>query len=139
MIFNNDKINESQICEIQFLLKFLLKAKKLGHKYYNIKRKELFIDSVNNIVYEQNGNYELYKNKILTIINDNNITQLANELFIKPNIVLSMICKDKYGSDIPLLYFIGNNQNVKMFELFIDCLLHFNQTYISQSSINKDK
>ena len=38
---NNNEMNElrqSQIVEIQFLLKFLLKAKKMGHKYYGIKR-----------------------------------------------------------------------------------------------------
>ena len=32
VIFNNDNTEEAQICEVQFLLKFLLKAKKLGHK-----------------------------------------------------------------------------------------------------------
>ena len=127
------------ICEIQFLIKFLLKAKKLGHKYYNIKRKELFINSINNIVYNENGNYQNYKNKILTLINDNNMEQLSYQLFLKPNIVLSMICKEStsvwnINSDVPLLYHIGRKQHIKMFELFMDCLLHFNQTYLQSNS-----
>ena len=79
--------------------------------------------------------FQNYKNKILTIVQENNISQMANQLFIKPNIVLSMICKVDDGiGDAPLLYDIGKNQNIKMFELFVDCLLHFNQTYLNFDS-----
>ena len=37
-IYNNRNKSQSQLIEIQFLLNFVLDAKKLGHKYYTIKR-----------------------------------------------------------------------------------------------------
>ena len=116
---NNDKI-ESQIVEVQFLLKFLLKAKKLGHKYYGIKRRKIFIDSVSNMAYYNESDYSTYRNKILTLINDENINQLSKQLFIKPNIILSMMSDNgKTGhSDVPLLTMMGRTDNFKMYELF---------------------
>ena len=51
-------------------------------------------------------------------MNDDNVVQFAHELFIKPNVVLSMILKDSLEQDVLLLYFIGLNNNVKM----LNCL-----------------
>lgn len=48
----------------------VLIAKKIGHKYYNIKRREVFIDSVKNIVYNKHNDFQCYKNKIVTFVND---------------------------------------------------------------------
>ena len=63
--------------------------------------------------------------------------QLSFQLFLKPNIVLSMICKGMVrNSDVPLLYHIGKLDNLKMFELFVDCLFHFSQTYLESDDNN---
>ena len=60
VIFNNKKNTPvSQIVEIQFLLDFLLEAKKVGHKYYGIKRKEIQINSVNNGAYGAHINTDI--------------------------------------------------------------------------------
>ena len=142
----------SQIIEIQLLLKFLLKAKKIGHKYYGIKRRSLFIDSVSNFVYKNTLDYIQYKNKILTFVIDNNINQLCKQLFLKPNICASIFTTFRagvYDVDIPLLFSIRRNivrnknngkgkQYLKLFEIFLDYLLHFNDVFLSQTTINKD-
>ena len=48
----------------------VLIGKKIGHKYYNIKRREVFIDSVKNIVYNKHNDFQCHKNKIVTFVND---------------------------------------------------------------------
>ena len=129
---------QSQIVEVQFLLKWLLKAKKIGHKYYGIKRRQQFINSVSNEVYNNNSNYQLYKNKIMTLITDNNISQFCKELFIKPNIILSMTTKVRQFN-LPLLWLIGRYENFKMFELWLDCLLHLNDIILFNTNNNNNK
>ena len=129
VIFNNKFNTESQIVEIQFLLDFLLKAKKLGHKYYGIKRKDVEIHSVNNIMENTNNNYNRYKSKILEIIKDNNVSQLTIHLFLRPNCILSMF-NDYHRS--PYLYSIGKTRSLKLFELFLDCLFHFGEVLLNE-------
>ena len=134
VIFNNPNKTESQIVEIQFLLDFLLHAKKLGHKYYGIKRKDIQVHSVSNIVYNTYNNDVKYKNKIVSFIYNNDINQLSKHLFIRPNCILSMICKNKYGKEIvPLLHHILSNSTLLKAELlFLDCLFHFGEILLNE-------
>ena len=133
VIFNNKNNTESQIVEIQFLLDFLLKAKKLGHKYYGIKRKDVQIYSVNNIMMNTFNNYDRYKGKIVSLIKDHDINQLTTHLFLRPNCVLTMI-----DDDGPLLYTVGeySNASLKMYSLFLDCILHFGEILLNEKKPN---
>ena len=96
----------------------------MGHKYYNLSRRVPFIQSVSNMVHNTDKDYEMYSNKIYNMITDNNINKLGKELLLKPNIVISIIA-NRLGSDVPLLSIIGSNENVKMFDFFLDFLLHY--------------
>lgn len=139
VIFDAPNGNNSHIAEIQFLLKFLLHAKRLGHKYYSVKRRELFINSIYNNVYNINNDYYRYQNKIIALINDNNINELSNQLFLKPHIVLSMFAKGGKSNqdDIPLLYFVGLKQNLKMLELLLNNLFHVQNVLLKIQDKNK--
>ena len=135
VIFNNPNKTEAQIVEIQFLLDFLLKAKKLGHKYYGIKRKDVQVHSVSNILYNSYNNHEKYKRKILEIIHDTNLTQLSMHLFLRPNCVFSIInnVSFEYPEFAPCLYKILYNCNSeKMSLLYLDCLFHFGEILLNE-------
>ena len=139
-IFNNKENTESQIVEIQFLLKSLLNAKKLGHKYYGIKRKNLFVNSINNVVYNSNNNYTKYQTKILSFISENNWNDLAKELFLKPNCVLSMIkSRDSAYQHAPFLAVVGIRDltGVKMYKIFIHFLYHFGEIILNEKAPNE--
>ena len=111
----------------------------IGHKYYGIKRRRLFIDSIDNIVYNINNNYEKYKNKILSIIQNNNIDQFSIELLMKPSIIMSMFgYEGDEDCDILLLFHIGlQEESNKAISLFIDCLFHFNDIFLSDRERDK--
>ena len=125
--FHNKNKTQSQIVELQFLLDFLLHAKKIGHKYYGIKRKDVQIHSVCNIMYNIN-NYDRYKSKILQIIKDKDIDQLGKHLFLRPNCILSMILSG-LG---PYLVEVGETGSIKMYELFLDCIFHFGEILLNE-------
>ena len=128
VIFYNKDKTQSQIVELQFLLDFLLNAKKIGHKYYGIKRKDVQIHSVSNIMYKTNNDYSRYKRKILQIIRDRDMNQLGKHLFLRPNYILSMI-SDEHG---PYLCDVGRTDSIKMFELFLDCIFHFGEILLNE-------
>ena len=131
VIFNNKNNTESQIVEIQFLLDFLLHAKKIGRKYYGIKRKDVQVHSVGNIMYNINNNYKKYSTKILSIVGDGDINQFCMNLFLRPNCILSMITYGKYYTT-PYLYNIGQTNSSKMIELFLDCMFHFGEILLNE-------
>ena len=95
LIYTNEDKSESMIVEAQFLLSFLLKAKKMGHKYYSIIRQKEFVDNIKNQCYNIDGNYEKYKGKILKMVENHDRSQLIKQLFWKPHLVLSVIYAEK--------------------------------------------
>ena len=131
VIFNDKNNKESQIVEIQFLLDFLLEAKKLGHKYYGIKRKEIQVHSISNIVYNTYSENNKYKTKILSLIKNKDLNQFASHLFLRPNCILSMFTCP-YKTWVPLLYDVGATQSLKVFSLFLDCLFHFGEILLNE-------
>ena len=131
-LFNNQENNCSQIVEIQLLLNFLVTAKKMGHKFYTIKRKEMFIDSIDHLIYDNNNDYPNFQTKINTLINDNDISKLSKQLFFQPNIVLSLI----NDNSEPLLATIGLTKQYRMYELFLNCLFHFGEMILNEREPN---
>ena len=129
VIIYDSLTNTSQIGEIQFLLKWLLKAKKIGHKLYGVARKQEYIEAVYNLI-DNDSNYEQYKMKISKLISNGNVNYFGKELIWQPNVVLSMISKESNNLR-PFLYICGNKfGEPKMFELFLGCLFHFSQNML---------
>ena len=140
VIYQNSDTNVAMIVETQWLLYSLLKAKKMGHKYYNIKRRQIVIENVSNNVFNINLDYDKYNNKIMSMVNDNNIIEFGRELLLKPNIILSIMCQ--YSLEyVPLLYM--TREFIKLHELCLHSLFHFSTMYlnenINEKNINMDK
>ena len=57
------------------------------------------------------------------MIQNNDNLHLSNQLFLKPQMIISII-NGKYDQT-PLLYSIGKTDNIKLFELFLTNLFHF--------------
>ena len=95
----------------------------------------MFIDSVCNTVHKFNGDYSQFKNKVISMVNDNDITQFAKQLFFKPNIMASIVvdAAGLLGDSVPLLHLIGSKQNIKMFSLFLHSLIHFSSVILGES------
>ena len=100
------------------------------------KKLDIEVHSVGNIMYNINNNYDQYKKKILSIIKDKDINQLAMHLFLRPNCILSMINDHGLNYDTthtPCLYKIGFHENSsKMIELFLDCMFHFGEILLNE-------
>ena len=63
VIFKNKNKTQSQLVEIQFVLNFLLEAKKFGHTYCAIERKDCQINAVGNIMHNEYNNYDTYQKR----------------------------------------------------------------------------
>ena len=85
---------------------------------------------MHDIVFNENGKYQSYNLKLLSIINDKNTNQLAQELLVRPNLVFSLIEKD--GSFVHGLDFVGKIGHEKMMSLYLDCLFHFGEIVLNQ-------
>ena len=107
------------LVELQFLLHSVLKAKKMGHKFYNISGRNDLIKNVNDINSKTYNTYPNYKHKIIEMINDANIDQFSKPLILKPNV-------DGADCVAPLLRLIAIKYNAKMIESFLDCLFYYN-------------
>ena len=137
VIYYDRDSKTSMICEVQFLLDFLKKAKEMGHKYYSLSRRVPFIQSVSNIVHNVDKDYQMYSNKIYNMVTDNNINELGKELLLKPHIVISMLGKDKDTRDwATLLMSIGSHRLEKMFNLFLDCLFYYCKVFLDEDLKN---
>ena len=65
------------------------------------------------------------------MIDQNDINKFSMELFLKPNIVCSIIGASHFVY-YPLLYFVCICGNFKTFNLFFDTLLHYGECILSQ-------
>ena len=130
IIYINKNTNQSMIIEAQFLLSFLLKAKKMGHKYYSIVRQSELINNIKNQVYEIDNNYNNYNKKIVELANNHDSGALMKQLFWKPHVVLSMIVHGRdyvrqKDSFYPLFSEISkefNDISVKFILFCLNCL-----------------
>ena len=145
LIIYDEFTNISQIGEIQFLLNWLLKAKKIGHKLYGFARRSEFIDSVNNMI-DNDNNYSKYKGKIQSLFTSSNTTNLTQQLIWKPNVVLSMICDKNVDIPIPHLGIIlfgadmndldtKSNFNIKLVHIYYGCLIHFARYVLNDTQL----
>ena len=128
IIYQSDD-GQCMIVEAQFLLKFLLKAKKMGHKLYGVVRQSDYIYNICNEIYSNDNDYNKYSFKINKMISNDDSAHLYKQLFWKPNIVLSIINtgKDKYA---PLLHAIGKQD--KMFGYVLSCLFHLSYVLLNE-------
>ena len=100
-------IKGSMIVEVQFLLDFLINARKMAHKYYTIKQKAIYIDSIESVIYKNNINCEAYSAKIMTIINDSDMTEIVKLLINDPRIDINAVSTwDEF--ETPLMYAFEN-------------------------------
>ena len=74
------------IVEIRFLLKWLLKAKKLGHKLYNVARRKEFIDSVTKHYYDLTENKNNYNKEMHGLVIRKNCKQIISKTSIECSI-----------------------------------------------------
>ena len=125
------------IGEIQFLIKWILSAKKKGHKLYLLKRREEFINNIK-IMKNDELNSINYHNKMIGIINNNNLQQLSNQLILNEHKIFNM--------KKLILNNIGKIHWIKGFKMFYSALLHFSNVlqkqqqrqYLDYDHINKD-
>ena len=103
---------------------------------YGIKRKEAFVNALVNETYKTDHDYNNYKNKINGMITNNDNEQFIKQLFLKPNMVLSIVNTDRKFSHKhhPLLFTVGCTQNIKLFQLLLNCLIHFSETILGYDS-----
>ena len=135
-IYYDDTSQQCMIVEIQFLLSFLLKAKKLGHKLYNIYRRKPFIINVTNECYNIDCNYENYSNKIYKLIENNDANNFSKQLFLQFNKIVSLIRFNDLHAFYPILVALGRNNNMKLVESFLSHLYHFHYQIVTNNNNN---
>ena len=135
---SNEAPYKQMIVEIQFLLKFLLKAKKMGHKLYNIKRRKTFINNVTNQVYNIDCVESKFKNKINQMIENGDVNYFSKQLFLQANKIISIINFDGVYTYYPIMETIGQTNNTKLFEIFLSNLYHFNYEILDKNNNNNN-
>ena len=138
IIYTNKDNSQHMLIEAQFLLSFLIQAKKMGHKLYSFVRKQDFVENISNQCYTIDNNYKKYKFKINKLIDNNDTNNLIKHLFWKPNIVLSIINvnagRRKYR---PLLYDVSRKiKNTKFLMFFLNCLFHLSYVLLNEKNGN---
>ena len=93
------------------------------HKLYGVVRREEFITNVNSIIQDSN-NYSNYKNKMKTLIRDNQFGHFLKEIVWKPNIVLSMLSQSGDNS-LPKPMLAAIEYNTKLYHFYFGALIHF--------------
>ena len=116
--------NTSMIAEIQLLLDWLLKSKKIGHKCYAILRNKEFVENMNRL-YKDDCDLERYHSKILSLMEFKNAMSptkygLIHELIWQPHIILSMKTEDNF-----VLMHNQVGQSIKVFQLYLSCVFNF--------------
>ena len=134
VIVKDEINNECQVAEVQFLLDWLLKAKKIGHKLYGVVRNEEYIINVNDLI-DNDLDYGKYKSKIMSLVKNKNVNHFGKEMMLRPNYLLSIIHnemedEESYSGDFgirPILYYTSNsvNHSLKMFDYCLASIFHF--------------
>ena len=159
IIIMNPKTKEQMVAEVQFLLKWLLTAKKMGHKCYEAKRRAEFINIVKNEMYTIDENYQQYNVRIRKLFENKDSSQFIRQTLLQPNMVLSMILsqnmieKDYFHStnkhspfltlkqrqeNKPLLYYFGYKQDTKLGAFLLSCLFHFSEIILGEVNSNSN-
>ena len=132
-------------------------AKKIGHKCYAAKRRLGFINSVKNEVYGIDENYTQYNVRVRKLLENNDNKSFIKLALLQPSVVLSTVVdsdfykKDyfriaqfqnrQYGKEMrqkPLLLGLGMKfQDVKLFELFLNCMFHYSWNILGEEKEEK--
>ena len=108
-----------------------------------VKRRKQYISSMAFQVHTIDYHYTLYKQKINQLVETNDVHGITKQLLLQPHMVLSIISSNnKQDGSVPLLYTLGQNNNIKLYELFVNSLFHFSQIVLesdnSDNSNNND-
>ena len=133
-------LNTRVLLEAQFLLSFLLKAKKIGHKLYSFARQEEYINGVINQLYNIDNNYIEYKFKINQYISNNDTNNLMKQSIWRPNVVLSIVNQKFAFIEYHVVFYsvckqVGNsndNSKSKFLMFFLNCLFHFSSILLNE-------
>ena len=113
----------------------------MGHKLYSVKRRQDFVYGIANIMHNIDGDYEKYTQKIVSMMYNNDRLNITKQLILRPNVVLSVLIKQKdtgsiYYRYLPALCAICqyNDQNDKLFQLFLACLFHFSNVILGEQT-----
>ena len=137
------------IIEAQFLVSFLLKAKKMGHKYYSIVRQGEYIRNITNEIYNIDNDYNLYKNKVLRMIESKDSVNIMKQLFCRPNMVFSIssdenfpfLCKIdvNFTKHTKMHMTKANIVNDDKFYVFVlNCLFHYSLIVLNEMQFMQD-
>lgn len=108
----------------------------MGHKLYGVSRRQEFVENITSLrkigEEEKSGdkNREKYFDKVLGIINNENLHSLSNELMLNEYKILNV---DKY----PLLWSIGETGWIKGFEMFYSSLIHYGNVLNDKSFVKE--
>ena len=122
--------------EVQFLQKWLLKAKKIGHKLYSVVRRQEFIDCICDMM-QDDTNYNHYRLKIQSLIKSENINYLIKEMVWRPNVVsISQPLREIRNHEESGGYGFNNENNCndnrfKLNKLYLGSLLHFSYNILN--------
>ena len=144
IVYENIITKQCMIIEAQFLLLFLLKAKKMGHKYYSIVRQEELINNIKNQVYVIDNDNKKYKRKIETFVHNHDSGALMKQLFWKPHVVFSIIVDGGSGFNhfYPLFSEICRQFGVingKFVLFFLNCLFFHSFVMLDQDDNENNK
>ena len=106
---------------------------------YSVIRQSDYINTICNELYDIDGNYNKYKQKINKMIETNDSSNFIRQLFVRPNSVLSMITFEIGKRFIPLLRIIGFSGNDKLFALYLSCLFHFSLIILNEDNNKNNK
>ena len=142
-------IEYNNICligEVQFLLKFMLKVKTMGHSLYNVKRRKDFMNQVNTITdalyndESKNKKESKLTQRIVAAIQKQDGVSLGNELLFYADKALQvkripMVIggttdpKDPMaGAPIPILHFCSFNRWLRGVKLIVATAFHVDKT-----------
>ena len=121
--------NRAIIGEIQFLIKFMLEAKIMGHSLYGMVRQREYVEDVLNTIEEEN------RSDPAMLIMRKDYSEFCNQLLINDAKILSIghMSNIKHGQDHsqdpPMLYLSLKSGWNKAAKLFFDALLHFDKSH----------
>ena len=112
------------VWEIHFKMHILL--------VYGVSRRGDFVNRVTNEIYNIDKNHVNYSQKITNLISSQNVTLLTDQLMIQPNAILPVLTNTKSMSQaLPILYAIGQTNNIKLFDTFLSFLHHFSKVILN--------
>ena len=123
VVHNDDKRCYAIVGEVQFLISWMLEAKKMGHRMYGVTRREEFIQKTNDMLSKDDDNNR-YKRKISKLIEKNNYSLFSYELQLNESRIVTMMIQNK-----PLLLHINKCKFYRALGLVYSSILRISKLY----------